>query len=56
VEQGAEFAQAKARLEAKYQQYGTLFSIAEGESVILCFKPSKAVTWDYVLGELREPH
>jgi hypothetical protein len=25
----------------------------EGESVILCFKPTKAVAWDYVLGVKR---
>jgi nitroimidazol reductase NimA-like FMN-containing flavoprotein (pyridoxamine 5'-phosphate oxidase superfamily) len=56
VEQGAEFDKAKALLEAKYQQYNTLFPITEGESVILCFTPSKAVTWDYVMGQLREPH
>ena len=27
--------------------------IKEGESVILCFKPTKAVAWDYVLGVKR---
>jgi nitroimidazol reductase NimA-like FMN-containing flavoprotein (pyridoxamine 5'-phosphate oxidase superfamily) len=56
VEKGSEFEKAKALLEAKFQQYNELFPIKEGESVILCFRPSKAVTWDYVLGELREPH
>ena len=56
IEQGAEFEQAKALLDAKYQQYKELFPIKEGESVILCFRPTKAVSWDYLLGELREPH
>jgi nitroimidazol reductase NimA-like FMN-containing flavoprotein (pyridoxamine 5'-phosphate oxidase superfamily) len=56
IEHGAEFEQAKALLEAKYQQYKELFPIKEGESVILCFRPTKAVSWDYLLGELREPH
>ena len=56
VEKGPEFEKAKALLEAKYQQYNELFPIKEGESVIMCFKPTKAVTWDYIVGELREPH
>jgi nitroimidazol reductase NimA-like FMN-containing flavoprotein (pyridoxamine 5'-phosphate oxidase superfamily) len=55
VENGPEFENAKVLLEAKYQQYNELFPIKEGESVIMCFKPTKAVTWDYVVGELREP-
>jgi nitroimidazol reductase NimA-like FMN-containing flavoprotein (pyridoxamine 5'-phosphate oxidase superfamily) len=56
VETGLEFEKAKTLLEAKYQQYRELFAIKEGESVILCFRPAKAVTWDYILGEFREPH
>jgi hypothetical protein len=56
VENGSEFYKAKALLEAKFQQYNELFPIKKGESVILCFKPNKAVTWDYVVGELHEPH
>jgi len=56
IDNGSEFEKAKALLEAKYQQYNELFPIEEGESVIICFKPTKAVTWDYVVGELREPH
>jgi nitroimidazol reductase NimA-like FMN-containing flavoprotein (pyridoxamine 5'-phosphate oxidase superfamily) len=56
IERGSEFEKAKALLEAKYQQYNELFPIKEGESVILCFRPAKTVTWDYSLGELREPH
>jgi nitroimidazol reductase NimA-like FMN-containing flavoprotein (pyridoxamine 5'-phosphate oxidase superfamily) len=56
VENGPEFERAKTLLEGKYQQYKELFPIKEGESVILCFKPTKAVTWDYILGEFREPH
>jgi nitroimidazol reductase NimA-like FMN-containing flavoprotein (pyridoxamine 5'-phosphate oxidase superfamily) len=56
VEKGLEFEKAKLLLEAKYQRYKELFPIKEGESVILCFKPTKAVTWDYILGEFREPH
>jgi nitroimidazol reductase NimA-like FMN-containing flavoprotein (pyridoxamine 5'-phosphate oxidase superfamily) len=56
VEKGLEFERAKTLLEAKYQQYRELFPIKEGESVILCFKPAKAVTWDHILGEFREPH
>jgi nitroimidazol reductase NimA-like FMN-containing flavoprotein (pyridoxamine 5'-phosphate oxidase superfamily) len=55
VEKGPEFEKAKALLEAKFQQYNELFPIKEGESVILCFKPAKAVSWDYILGELGEP-
>ena len=56
IENGPEFEKAKALLEEKYQQYNELFPIKEGESVIVCFDPAKAVTWDYVVGELREPH
>jgi nitroimidazol reductase NimA-like FMN-containing flavoprotein (pyridoxamine 5'-phosphate oxidase superfamily) len=56
VEKGPAFEKAKTLLEAKYQQYQELFPIREGDSVILCFKPTKAVTWDYILGEFREPH
>jgi hypothetical protein len=56
IERGPEFEEAKHLLEAKYQQYQDLFPIREGESVILCFKPTKVVTWDYVVGELNEPH
>jgi nitroimidazol reductase NimA-like FMN-containing flavoprotein (pyridoxamine 5'-phosphate oxidase superfamily) len=56
IEKGSEFEKAKALLEAKFQQYSELFPIREGESVIMCFKPTKAVTWDYLLGELHEPH
>jgi len=56
VDKGAEFDKAKALLEAKYQQYNELVPIKEGESVIMCFKPTKLVTWDYLLGELNEPH
>jgi hypothetical protein len=56
IEKGSEFDKANALLEAKFQQYNELFPIREGESVILCFKPTKAVTWDYVVGELHEPH
>jgi nitroimidazol reductase NimA-like FMN-containing flavoprotein (pyridoxamine 5'-phosphate oxidase superfamily) len=55
VERGLGFEKAKTLLEAKYQQYKELFPIREGESVILCFKPTKVVTWDYILGEFREP-
>ena len=55
VESGSEFERAKALLEAKYQQYNELFPIREGESVIMCFKPTHSVTWDYVTGELKEP-
>jgi nitroimidazol reductase NimA-like FMN-containing flavoprotein (pyridoxamine 5'-phosphate oxidase superfamily) len=56
IEKGSEFEKAKALLEAKFQQYNELFPIREGESVALCFKPNKAVTWDYLVGELNEPH
>jgi nitroimidazol reductase NimA-like FMN-containing flavoprotein (pyridoxamine 5'-phosphate oxidase superfamily) len=56
IEKGQEFERAKALLEAKYQQYNELFPIKEDESVILRFTPTKAVTWDYAVGELREPH
>jgi nitroimidazol reductase NimA-like FMN-containing flavoprotein (pyridoxamine 5'-phosphate oxidase superfamily) len=56
IDKGSEFEKAKALLEAKYQQYSELFPIKEGESSILSFKPINAVTWDYALGELNEPH
>jgi nitroimidazol reductase NimA-like FMN-containing flavoprotein (pyridoxamine 5'-phosphate oxidase superfamily) len=56
IEKGPDFEKAKELLEAKYQQYNELFSIRGGESVILCFTPTKAVTWDYNAGELNEPH
>jgi nitroimidazol reductase NimA-like FMN-containing flavoprotein (pyridoxamine 5'-phosphate oxidase superfamily) len=56
IEKGPDFEKAKALLEAKYQQYNELFPIKEGESVILCFQPAKAVTWDYAVGQLNEPH
>ncbi len=56
LEKGSVFEQAKALLEAKYQQYQKLFPINKGESVILRFQPTKLVTWDYALGEVREPH
>jgi len=45
IEKGSEFDKAKVLLEAKFQQYNELFPIREGESVIMCFKPTKAVTW-----------
>jgi hypothetical protein len=47
IKSGSEFERAKGLLVAKYQ---------EGESVIVCFKPAKSVTCDYVTGELKEPH
>lgn len=56
LEKGAEFEQAKALLEEKYLQYQESFHIKEGESVILSFKPTKAVSWDYLVGEVREPN
>jgi nitroimidazol reductase NimA-like FMN-containing flavoprotein (pyridoxamine 5'-phosphate oxidase superfamily) len=56
IESGSEFERAKALLQAKYQQYDELFPIKEGESVILSFTPAKKVSWDYILGELNEPH
>ena len=56
IEKGSEFEKAKTLLRAKFQQYNELFPIEEGESVIMRFNPAKAVTWDYVVGELREPH
>ena len=55
IEKGSEFEKAKALLEAKFQQYKELFPIRQDESVVLCFKPAKSLTWDYVLGELKEP-
>jgi len=56
IEKGADFELAKALLVAKYQQYKELFPINEGESVILRFKPTKRISWDYIIGELTEPH
>src|SRR5262245_33504765 len=56
IERGPEFERAKGMLEAKYPQYPALFPIEEGESVVLRFHPTKAVTWDYARGELNEPH
>lgn len=56
AEKGSEFENAKPLLEAKYQHRDELFPVREGESVILRFKPTKAVTRDYGLGELRKPH
>jgi nitroimidazol reductase NimA-like FMN-containing flavoprotein (pyridoxamine 5'-phosphate oxidase superfamily) len=56
IESGSEFERAKALLQAKYQQYNELFPIKEGESVIMSFTPAKTVSWDYILGELNEPH
>jgi hypothetical protein len=56
IDKGSEFEKAKALLEAKDQPYSELFPIKEGESSILSFKPINAVTWDYALGELNEPH
>jgi hypothetical protein len=56
IEKCPDFEKAKALLEAKFQQYNELFPIREAESVIMCFKQTKAVTWDYILGELHEPH
>ena len=52
IEKGADFERAKALLIAKFQQYQELFPIHEGESVIMCFKPTKVVSWDYIAGEL----
>jgi nitroimidazol reductase NimA-like FMN-containing flavoprotein (pyridoxamine 5'-phosphate oxidase superfamily) len=56
IESGSEFERAKVLLEAKYPQYEKLFPIKEGESVIMSFQPTKTVSWDYILGELNEPH
>jgi nitroimidazol reductase NimA-like FMN-containing flavoprotein (pyridoxamine 5'-phosphate oxidase superfamily) len=56
IERGPEFEKGKALLEAKFQQYHALFPIKQGESVVICFTPTKAVTWDYAVGETREPH
>jgi hypothetical protein len=56
IEKGSEFEKAKALLEAKFPQYNELFPIKGSESVIMCFQPAKAVTWDYVARELHEPH
>jgi nitroimidazol reductase NimA-like FMN-containing flavoprotein (pyridoxamine 5'-phosphate oxidase superfamily) len=56
VRQGPEFEKGKALLETKFQQYASLFPIKQGESVVICFKPAKKVGWDYIAGELREPH
>jgi hypothetical protein len=56
IDQGPEFERAKALLEAKFHQYKTIFPIKQGESVVIRFTPTKTVTWDYALGEIREPH
>ena len=56
IEKGADFERAKALLVAKFQQYQELFPIHEGESVIMCFKPTKVVSWDYIAGEVTEPN
>ena len=56
IEKGSEFEKAKTLLRAKFQQYNELFPIEEGESVVMRFTPAKAVMWDYIAGELREPH
>jgi len=56
IEKGADFERGKALLVAKFQQYQELFPIHEGESVIMCFKPTKVVSWDYIAGELTEPN
>ncbi len=50
IEKGADFELAKELLEAKYQQYLGLFPINEGENVILRFKPTKRISWDYIMG------
>ena len=55
IEKGAEFEVAKALLVAKFQQYKELFPINEGESIIMRFRPTKVVSWDYIEGELTEP-
>ena len=55
LDTGPEFARGKAVLEAKFQQYMTMFPIAYGESVVIRFQPTRAVTWDYALGEMNEP-
>ena len=55
-EQGGDFDKAKTLLQAKFLQYNDLFAIKQGESVILRFNPTRAVTWDYIAGELNEPH
>jgi hypothetical protein len=56
IEQGGDFDKAKTLLQAKFLQYNDLFAIKQGESVILRFNPTRAVTWDYIAGELNEPH
>jgi len=55
IEKGADFERAKALLVAKFQQYQELFPIHESESVIMRFKPTKVVSWDYIAGEITEP-
>ena len=56
VENGPEFKKRKALLQSKYLQYDALFSIKQGEGVILRFQPARVVIWDYGAGELNEPH
>jgi nitroimidazol reductase NimA-like FMN-containing flavoprotein (pyridoxamine 5'-phosphate oxidase superfamily) len=56
LDQGAEFDKAGTLLKGKFHQYNELFPIKAGESVILRFSPGSAVTWDYVVGEMNEPH
>ncbi len=56
VARGPEFERGKALLEAKFQQYRSLFPMREGESVVIRFRPISSVTWDYASGELNEPH
>lgn len=56
LERGPEFERGRALLEAKFQQYRTLFPIREGESVVIRFRPTGKATWDYAAGELNEPH
>jgi hypothetical protein len=45
-----------ARSAARHVFRFALFPIKQGESVVICFTPTKAVTWDYAVGETREPH
>jgi nitroimidazol reductase NimA-like FMN-containing flavoprotein (pyridoxamine 5'-phosphate oxidase superfamily) len=56
IDRGPEFERGKALLEAKFHQYRTLFPIKVGESVVIRFRPTQSVTWDYAAGELNEPH
>lgn len=56
LERGPEFDKAKALLEAKFQQYEKLFPIEAGETVVICFRPTRRVGWDYAAGEINEPH